>query len=191
MTNRTLIIKPGPKRLAAALSLAGFSATHILPAVTDACGKHWRPSELQVALALCGGESSGSATAYHANADGSVDFGVLEINNRAHAGYFTEPQVQPEGWLWTDYLDNADAAYEIYVSAGKTFRPWKAYTGGGYLAERYEDRSWMDWAAFGVSAMAAAVNQYVVVQGKTQAAALALVASINDDPLTYWAQAAT
>jgi hypothetical protein len=184
VTNRTLIIKPGPRRLAAALTLAGFSTVVLLDPVTDACGKHWVPSELQIALALCGGESSGNATAYHVNTDGSIDYGLLEINGRAHAGYFAA-QAAPAAWLWTDYLDNAEAAWEIYHAAGRSFRPWVAYTGGGFLAERYQGRSWMDWAAYGISQMLAAVAA-LTAQGKTQAAALAAVASVDDDPLVYW-----
>ena len=183
MTNRTLVVRPGPKRLAAALSLAGFSATKILPPITDACGVHWTPSELQVALALCGGESSGCATAFHVNADSSIDYGLLEINNKAHASYFG-PQSPPDNWIWLDYLDSCEAAYEIYLTAKRSFRPWKAYTGGGYLAERYQGRSWLDWANYGCGQMAAALAA-LTKAGKTEAAALAQIASIDDDPLVY------
>lgn len=185
MTNRLLIVKPGPKRLAAALKYAGFSETKILAPVTDACGVTWdKPSELQIALALCGGESSGAADAFHQNLDGSVDFGILQINDKAHNGWFT-PQTVVQGWLWLDYLSNAEAAYEIYVQAGRQFSPWKAYAGGGYLAERWGGRSWMDWASFGISQALPAVAA-LTAQGKTQAAALAMVASVSDDPLAYW-----
>lgn len=184
MTNRTLVIRPGPKRLAAALKLAGFSELVPQPTVTDACGRHWEtPTELQVALALCGGESSGNATAFHVNKDGSTDYGVLEINDKAHPGYFRQP-VAPASWIWADYLDNAEAAFEIYVSTGRKFTPWAAYTGGGYLAERYQGRSWMDWADFGIGQMQAAVV-FLTEAGKTQAAALAIAASVDDDPLIY------
>lgn len=184
MTNRPLVIRPGPKRLAAALRRAGFSETRILPAVTDACAVHWpAPSELQAILALCGGESSGNATAFHANTDGSVDYGVLQINGRAHASYFG-PQTAVAGWLWTDYLDNAEAAFEIYMRAERKFTPWVAYSGGGWLAERYGGKSWMSWSAFGVSEALKAIGAYVA-QGKSQADAMALVASIADDPLVY------
>lgn len=185
MTNRSLVIRPGPKRLSAALRLAGFSETVPQPPVTDACGKHWpRLTELQVALALCGGESSGCATAYHQNKDGSTDYGLLEINDKAHAEYFRNTS-GTAGWLWVDYLDNAEAAYEVYVSAGRKWTPWVAYTGGGWKAERYGGRSWLDWASYGISAMLPAVAAYVAA-GRTLGDALALVASIADDPLTYW-----
>lgn len=185
MTNRPLVIRPGPKRLASALRRAGFSETRILPAVTDACGVHWpAPSELQVILAICGGESSGNASCFHANTDGSVDYGVLQINGRAHASYFG-PQTAVAGWLWTDYLDSASAAFEIYMRAGRKFTPWVAYSGGGWLAERYQGRSWMDWARFGIEGMTAALASYVA-GGKSEGDALALIASIADDQLVYW-----
>ena len=182
--SRPLVIKPGPKRLASALRLAGFSANVKLPAVTDRCGTTWQhPSELQVILALAGGESSGNAAAYHVNPDGSADSGALQINDRAHASYFG-PQTAPTGWLWIDWIDNAKAARDVYVAAGHRFTPWVAYGGGGYLSERYKGRSWMDWSAFGVAQMAAALAAYTA-QGKAEGDALALIASVADDPLVY------
>jgi len=185
MTNRPLVVKPGPKRLASALRLGGFSESVTLPAVTDACGVRWSsPSELQTALALVGGESSGNTAAFHVNKDGSTDFGALQVNDRAHAAWFGS-QAVPAGWLWNDWIDNARAAYEIYVTARRKFTPWVAYTGGGWLAERYQGRSWLDWASFGCSQALTAIGAYVA-QGKTESAAMALVASVSDDPLIYW-----
>lgn len=183
MTNRPLVIRPGPKRLASALRLAGFSESVTLPAVTDKCGITWHPSELQVILALVGGESSGNVACYHVNKDGSTDFGALQINDRAHPSWFG-PQTVPTGWLWLDYIDNARAAFDVYVRAGRRFTPWVAYSGGGWLAERYQGRSWLDWSAFGVSEALKAIGAYVA-QGKSPADAMAIVASIADDPLIY------
>lgn len=184
MTNRTLIVKPGPRRLAAALKLSGFSQAISQPPVTDACGRHWTaPTELHVALALCGGEASGNCSAYHVNADGSTDYGVLEINNHAHPEYFQGP-VTPVSWNWLDYLDNCDAAFELYVTAKRTWKPWNAYAGGGWIAERYQGRSWLSWADYGVTSMLSSY-QALVKAGKTPAAALAQIASIDDDPLIY------
>lgn len=184
MTNRPLVIRPGPKRLSAALALAGFSATRVLAPVTDACEVRWpEPSELQIALALCGGEASGATTAFHVNANGSTDYGVLEINDKAHPEYFRQA-LSPTSFVWSDHIDNAAAAFAVYIAAGRSFAPWRAYTGGGYLAERYKGRSWMDWASFGISQLTPAVA-VLVKRGKTQAAALASVASIDLDPLIY------
>lgn len=185
MSQRLLVIKPGPMRMAAALALAGFSDAVLLPPVTDACRVTWsKPTELQVALALCGGESSDDATAYHVNTDGSTDFGELEINDKAHAAAFT-PQTDPAGFNWMDWLDNAAEAYQIYVAAGRKWTPWNAYTGGGYKSERYQGHSWLDWAAFGIGQMQTAVAA-LIKGGKTHDAALAYIASIDLDPLVYW-----
>ena len=113
------------------------------------------------------------STAYHLNADGSTDYGVLQINGKAHAGYFS-PQTIPEGWIWTDYLDNAEAAFEIYVSAKRTFTPWVAYaaadtrpngTGAG--------PGWTGSCGGQMTVTLSALTK----QGKTEAAALAQIAA--------------
>lgn len=187
MTNLTIQLKPGPVVLAAALKLAGFSETSYYAAVTDACGVHWsKPSGLQIALALCGGESSGNAWAYHVNDNSTIDYGVLEIDNSAHRSYFEEySPVAPTAWNWMNYYNNAQAAYAIHEASDYGWSAWNAYTGGGYLAERYQGRSWMDWANHGITQMLSAVKTYVA-QGKAQPEALGIVASVNDDPLIYW-----
>ncbi len=71
------------------------------------------------------------------------------------------------------------------MSAKRTFTPWAAYAGGGYKAERYAGRSWLDWANWGCGQMAVAVAA-LTKAGKTEAAALAQVASIDEDKLAYW-----
>jgi hypothetical protein len=186
MTNLQVQLKPGPKVLAAALKLAGFSETSYYPVVKDAAGVTWKPSGLQIALALCGGEASGNAWAYHRNLDSSVDYGILEINGVAHKQYFGQySSVNPTAWNWMNYLDNAKAAYAIHAASNYSWSAWNAYTGGGYLSVRYQGRTWMDWAAHGVSTMLAAVAS-LVAEGVNETTALAQVASVNNDPLVYW-----
>jgi hypothetical protein len=190
MTNLEISFHPGPKALAAAAMMAGFSPARFYPAVTDACGVKWpEPTELQIAVALCGGEASGNAWCYHVNSDTSksVDFGILEINGEAHKAYFTvaAPYKAPLAWNWLNYLDNMKAAYAIYALDG--WRPWNAYSGGGYLAQRYDSpvhgpHSWMTWAQHGIIQMQAAAKAYQLL-GKTAAQALSLVASVDNDPL--------
>lgn len=185
MSSRTVVIKPGPKALSAALKLGGFSETSYYPAVTDACGVKWaKPSGLQIMLAIVGGESSGNAAAWHVNADGSLDYGLTMINDRAHPEYFAAP-VKPDGWCWLDYLSSAQAAYAIHAAADYGWGPWNAYSGGGYKSERYAGKSWLSWAQYGVDQMTASVAA-LVKGGKTQAQALAQVASVDADPLQYW-----
>lgn len=184
MTNRTLQFHPGPKAIAAAFKLAGFSETSYYPAVTDACGTHWpKPSGLHMAVAICGGECSGNVWAYHKNADGSTDFGAMQINDRAHENFISQVQDQPTGWNWMDFYNNAQAAYAIHVDGGKyDWAPWMAYVGGGYLEERYANQSWMHWADEGISQMLVSLTAYQK-QGKDTATALGLIASVNTDPL--------
>lgn len=184
MSSRTVVIRPGPKALSAALKLAGFSETSYYPAVTDACGVKWpKPSGLQIMLAIVGGESSGNAAAWHVNADASVDFGLCMINNSAHPEYFSQP-VTAGGWNWLDYLSSAQAAYAIHAAADYGWGPWNAYSGGGFKAERYKGKSWLSWADFGISAMLTSTAA-LVKAGKTEAQALAQVASVDNDPLIY------
>lgn len=170
-------LKPGPKVLAAALKLAGFSETSYYPAVTDACGVHWaKPSGLQIALAIIGGESSGHAWCWNDNKDGSTDYGVLEINDKSHPQWFGAQKSPTQLSVW-NYAQNAQMAYAIHAADNFGWSAWNAYTGGGYKALRYAGKSWMDWAQYGINQMLAAV-----AAGET----LAKVASTDNDPLEYW-----
>jgi hypothetical protein len=186
-------LKPGPKRLAAALWLAGFPDGLYYPNVQDACGVNWiKPSALHIALAVAGGESSGNSWCWRDDNDGSTDYGVMEINTRAHPEWFSLFP-QPTHLNAWNYADNAKMAYTIYHNAapnspvGGSFHPWMAYNGGGYLAERYGGKSWMDWAAYGLSQMWAAAGALTKANPKlTTAAAMASVASMDADPLKYW-----
>ena len=150
-------VQPGPKCLAAALLLAGFSDTAVyLPSVKDKCGVTWtKPTVLQIALAVVGGESTGHAWAYHDNLDikGNVlstDYGLFQVNSTAHATEMfagVSSGLQPN---WANYYDNAVLAYEIFgtgtfnAETGKqetnSFKPWNAYNNGGYLNERFGAR---------------------------------------------------
>jgi hypothetical protein len=181
----SVTVKPGPTALAAALRLAGFNDKLYMPAVTDACGVHWpAPDRLQVALAVAAGESSGTAEAYHENADGSTDYGLMEINNKAHPEFF-KSVTEPTQLIWSNYAQNAIMAWQVFEAAGYSFNPWVAYTAGGYLSERYENKSWMDWANYGVQQMNAGV---IALEAKKYSYVEALneLASIDNDPLEYW-----
>ena len=170
-------LKPGPKVLAAALALADFNPNPTRPSVTDACGVVWaKPSSLQIMLAVIGGESSGHAWCWHVNTDGSTDYGMSEINDTAHPQYFGKV-TSPTQLNWANYAQNAVMAYAIYQAAGYTWAPWNAYSGGGYLAERYAGKSWMHWAQYGIDQMNAALKA---------GATLAQIASVDNDVLEYW-----
>jgi hypothetical protein len=180
-------------RLSAACAMAGFSKTITYPDVVDGCGVTWKnPSALLLAVAVAGGESSGNAWAYNINYPGtaqqSTDFGCWEINNMYDQQYFG-PIATPLQFNWAIYYDNADMAYAVWQSARKTrilnkqpdvndWLPWHAYSGGGYKAERYEGKSWLAWADFGVTQMESAL--------KVPGATLDVIASVDNDPLVYW-----
>jgi hypothetical protein len=186
MTFPSVTQKPGPIVLAAALKIAGFTdATHEA-SVRDACGVLWpSPSELQIAVAITGGEASGHAWIWHQDANGSCDYGVLQINS-IHAQWFGAVEA-PTQLNWANYAQCAQMAFSLYTSAGRSFKPWNAYTNGGYLAARYQGRSWMDWAEHGVTQMNAQVAALMKSNlALTEFAATAQVASINNDPLVYW-----
>jgi|SRR5581483_10996254 len=180
-------LRPGPKALSAALRLAGFSDTVFLPAVTDKVGVTWsRPSELQIALAVVGGESSGHAWAYHQNKNGSTDWGAGQINSTAHPAWFG-PVTDPAQLNWANYYDNAQMMFTVYRNAGRKFTPWNAFTNGGYLKDRFEKHSWMHWAAHGVTLMQALVKQLMAgPPAMDELSALQEVASVNWDALRYW-----
>jgi len=199
----TVDVQPGPKCLSAALLLAGFSDTTVyLPSVTDKCGVTWtKPTVLQIALAVVGGESTGHAWAYHNNLDikGNVlstDYGLMQLNAKAHPEMFAAVTsgTQPN---WANYYDNCVVAYEIFQAGTlnaetvkqetNSFKPWNAYNNGGYLSERFGGRSWMDWASYGINQMHELVNSLMEAPAKlSKEAALQEVASINWDKLEYW-----
>lgn len=184
-------LKPGPVRLAAALVIAGFSESKTigLTSVTDHCGKKWRnPSELLLALATVGGESSGNAYATHTNEDGSTDYGLMQINYAANAAYWemTSP-ITGVLWSWSHYLDNAWAGYQIYrygIDKLKKppFSPWNAYTRNYYLNERYNGKSWVDWAYHGITQMN---STYAALKAAYGSAAYTQIAGMTDDQLSY------
>jgi len=191
MPFRPVIMKPGPKRIAAACALAGFQQKIIYPPITDGCGKVWdKPSALLIAVACAAGESSGNAWAYRINfpdtPQQSTDFGMFEINNKYNSEWFG-PIKTPMQANWAIYYDCADMAYQVWQWAVKDrkkangppmddWKPWHAVSGGGFSRERYGGKSWLDWAEFGIEQMNAA---------RSVGATLDQIASIDMDPLVY------
>lgn len=182
-------LKPGPRRLAAALMLAGFSNSVTYPDITDGDGKTWgKPGALLIALAISGGESSGNAWIYNQNKDGSTDYGLMEVNSTYNPGQFKGyPSVTALNWA--NYADNAKMAYSVYSAAvterkaangpvNDDWKPWNAFADGGFKAERWQGKSWLDWAQYGITDLAAA-------QAAAPAQPLTYFASIDLDPLVF------
>lgn len=80
-------------------------------------------SAIVTATAVALGESEGYAAATHANADGSVDRGLWQINSRAWPMYTQSCVFDP--------ACNARAMADI-SARGASWQPWLAYTNGRY-----------------------------------------------------------
>lgn len=192
MPFRPVILKPGPKVIAAMAMQAGWTQAVTYPDVVDGCGVTWKaPSALLLSIAVCAGESSGNAWAYNVNYPGSAqqstDFGMWEINNMYNQEWFG-PIGTPLQLNWAIPSDNAQMAYEMWSAAraarikangpeSDDWQPWHAYSGGGYKAERYQGKSWLDWAQFGITQVEAALKV---------GATLDYLSSVDNDPLVYW-----
>jgi hypothetical protein len=115
-----------PAQIAQWAAGAGFGGVLTAAAgITTAKGEN----PLQVAVAIALAESGGDPDAVHHNADGSVDRGVWQINDRAHPDLYEK---WPQWWSAT----NADMAFGVYQSAphgGNSFSPWSTYKSGAYL----------------------------------------------------------
>lgn len=191
MPSRPVGFRPGPKRIAAAVQLAGFPQSARYPDVTDACGALWvKPSAVLIAVAIAGAESSAQAWAYQVNFPGttneSVDYGLFQINGKYNAQFFGAVKT-PEQLNWAILSDNCVMGCQIWNGAraariaakrppARDWQPWYGYTGGGYKRERYNGKSWLHWADSGVRAMNAEL-----AAGKS----LAQIASVDLDPLVY------
>lgn len=101
-------------RVAAYLHNAGFAGNDLITAVAIAyaeSGLHY--------------DAKGGP-----NSDGSYDYGLMQINGKAHPDLMT-PTVISDG-TWKDPLWNARAAFKIYSAAGHKFTPWSTYSSGSY-----------------------------------------------------------
>lgn len=81
-------------------------------------------ADLPTALAVLLQESGGKVNAYNENTDGSRDYGLYQINDKAHPTY--DPVL-----LGTNPSYNTDAAFDIFTTAGG-WSPWVAYSSGAY-----------------------------------------------------------
>jgi hypothetical protein len=93
--------------------------------VTEVTGAASGEDTVTVATAIGLAESSGNPDVTHHNADGSVDYGVWQINDKAHEPLFVQ---FPQWWTVT----NADMAFQVYQEAGNSFKPWTTFTSGAY-----------------------------------------------------------
>jgi len=92
-------------QIAAAAQQAGFSG-----------------QDLVIAIAVALAESSGNPSATHSNSNGSVDYGLWQINS-VHASLVAGN--------WADPTSNAKMAYSVWQGSG--WSAWTTYTSGAYL----------------------------------------------------------
>ena len=126
---------PGPKRIAAALKLAGF-----------------KDEELVTMVAIHGQETSGNVWIVGGpNSNGTYDFGAFQINSKDPNG----PQ------NWKDYIENAKLARAIYEKQG--YKAWYGYAKArltnkpGFV--KNPKWNWLDWAQDGVNQMNAELKK--------------------------------
>jgi hypothetical protein len=115
---------------AAAVAKAGYSAG-------------FRGSDLIIFVAVAHAESGWKADARNENSDGSVDYGLLQINS-VHAAILA-------GGTWFDAKDNAVMARSVWEGAGSSWSPWVTYWRGTY-------RQWMGEATSAVAGITDAVQ---------------------------------
>lgn len=101
-------------QLVALASQAGFTGPDLATAVS-------------IALAESGGDPQAYNPERAANTpQGYGSFGLWQIYLKAHPEF--------KGVNLTDPQANANAAYMVYLNAGKSFRPWSTFGNGAYLA---------------------------------------------------------
>lgn len=103
--------------------------------------KFWPEAEWVTAVAVIGGESDWDERSHYVNsATGDDSFGGAQINMRGALG----PERRRLYGLRTnealfDPETNCRVAYGIWLEAGRSWRPWGAFTSGGYRKYgRYE-----------------------------------------------------
>lgn len=85
----------------------------------------FRGYDLFMAVAVALAESGGDASATNRNVNGSIDYGLWQINS-IHKAILASGQ-------WSNPVDNAKMAYRVYSDAGKKFTPWVTFNRGSFL----------------------------------------------------------
>lgn len=85
------------------------------------------PEFIAEATAIALAESGGETTATNKNNNGSIDYGLWQINT-VHGSLLNQgDKFNP--------LDNAKMAYTVFTRAGKKWTPWTVYNTGAYRAQ--------------------------------------------------------
>lgn len=81
-------------------------------------------TDLLLAVAIAGAESTWQPGASHLNSDGSTDYGMWQINS-VHATLLASGD-------WRDPFDNARMAHTVWADASG-WTPWTTFSSGAYL----------------------------------------------------------
>jgi hypothetical protein len=124
----------GPPKIPGASLTGGESASCSVPAPTGDLGAAaiaahayragFRDQDINIAVAVARAESGWDAKATNQNSNGSVDYGLMQINSIHEAILATGN--------WADPGDNMAMAHTIWVDAGKSWGPWVTFWSGSY-----------------------------------------------------------
>lgn len=84
----------------------------------------WRGQDINIAVAVARAESGWNAKATNENTNGSVDYGLFQINS-IHAAILA-------GGNWANPEDNAAMAFKVWTDAGGKWGPWVTFWSGSY-----------------------------------------------------------
>lgn len=94
------------------------------------------PIAIAIAMAESGGDPGVGAA--RANSDGSHDWGLWQINDRAHPNLMSS-------YDWSDPDENWSMAYIVYTDAGNSWTPWSTYKNGTYRTYLLQaQRAWQN-----------------------------------------------
>lgn len=84
----------------------------------------WPENAVPTGVAVAMAESGGNPTATNRNSNGSTDYGLFQINS-IHANIL-------KSGTWSNPVDNARMALQVYREAGNKWSPWVAFKSGSY-----------------------------------------------------------
>lgn len=98
------------------------------PAIADlARGAGFTGADIVTATAIALAESGGNPSATHLNSNGTIDYGLWQINS-VHGSLLSSGD-------WRVPADNARMAHTIYAQAGNKFTPWSTFNSGAYKSK--------------------------------------------------------
>lgn len=84
----------------------------------------FRGDDIDIAVAVARAESGWNAKATNANTNGSVDYGLMQINS-IHAAILSAGN-------WADPGDNMVMAFKVFSDVGGKWTPWVTFWSGSY-----------------------------------------------------------